>query len=169
MYKTPIPTRNPGPSPPNTKKLRTETRLTAVRIIYTIVCLADGASIELSLGRDIRNAARDLVPHRLARRIVREQRRGLPYGREVVKVLGRRRVVIRGAFGVRVCDIIGARESARGRREVLGGRIKGGPEIWASDCSEVWPCARTVVARAATAEAATRPRAHKTNMTKNPG
>ena len=37
--------------------------------------------------------------------------------------------------------------------------------IWASDCSEVWSWARTVVARAA--KAATRPRAHKTNMTKN--
>jgi hypothetical protein len=73
-----------------------EERLTAIWVSPVIVGNIDGASIELSLGCDIRNATRDRVPHCLTRRIVRKQRRGRPYRREVVNVRARGRIVIWG-------------------------------------------------------------------------
>ena len=77
-------------------------RLTAVRITHNIVRL-DCASTKLALGCNIRNAGRDLIPQREARRVTREEgHRWLPYRWEVGNVLGNGRVSICIAFGIRI-------------------------------------------------------------------
>ena len=76
--------------------------LTAVRIVHCIVCHVDGASIELALGWDIRNARCDFLPRRLGITVVREESSRLPYRWEVVYILGNGRVRIYCALDVRV-------------------------------------------------------------------
>jgi hypothetical protein len=84
-------------------KARIETVLTAVWIIYAIICDVDGTSVELAPGRDIRNTTCDLRPQLLACRVIGQQRCGLPYGWELVNIRGQGRIVIWGTFGGWVC------------------------------------------------------------------
>ena len=83
---------------------RRKTALTAGRIVHRIVRHVDGASIELALGWDIRNARCDFLPEGLARTVAREESRGLPYSWEVLYILGDGRVRIYGALRVRVFE-----------------------------------------------------------------
>ncbi len=76
--------------------------LTAGRIVHSVIRHVDGASIELALGWDIRNARRDLLPQRLAITVGCEESCRLPYRWEGVNVLGNGRVRIYCALGIRV-------------------------------------------------------------------
>jgi hypothetical protein len=60
---------------------------TAGRIVHRTVRHVDGASIELALRWEIRNARRDFLLQRLVITVVREESYRLPYRWEVVYVL----------------------------------------------------------------------------------
>jgi hypothetical protein len=65
-----------------------EIPLTAGKIVHRTVRHVDGASIELVLRWDIRNASHDFLLQRLAITVAREESYRLPYRSEVVYILG---------------------------------------------------------------------------------
>ena len=91
-------------SPAHEHQTRTQILLTTVWIIRYIVGLVNSASIDVTLGRNIRNARGNLCPQRLAGSVTGKQSGGLPYCWKAGTVLGRGWIRIRGAFLGWVCE-----------------------------------------------------------------